>query len=88
MELVAATRTAEDRVAVTLGDGRGLIALEASVEEAVALCDALEQVAVLAGAAAGFSWVATLPAGRDVVRLGIARGRVRLVVEPGPGDPR
>ena len=80
MELVAATLVTPDIVELTLGDAAGLISLCATPLETDALCDAMEQAAVLAGASARTAWLATLPAGAEVVRLGIQGGRVRLVV--------
>ena len=82
MELVAATLITPDLVEITLGDSAGLISLSASPLETTALCDAMEQAAVLAGASARTSWLATLPAGDAMVRLGIRGGRVRLIVGP------
>jgi len=79
---VAATLVTPDLVEITLGDGAGLISLCASPLETTALCDAMEQAAVLAGATPRTSWLATLPAGDEIVRLGISGGRVRLVVGP------
>ena len=79
---MAATLVTPDLVEITLGDGAGLISLCASPLETTALCDAMEQAAVLAGATPRTSWLATLPAGDEIVRLGISGGRVRLVVGP------
>ncbi len=82
MELVAATLITPDSVEITLGDATGLISLSATPLEMAALCDAMEQAAVLAGASPRTAWLAALPAGDAIVRLGIHRGRVRLVVGP------
>jgi hypothetical protein len=82
VELVAATRTADGAVEVTLGDGTGLTTLTGSPLEIAALCDAMEQAAVLAGASPRSAWLADLRAGDAVIRVGIARGRVRFVVGP------
>jgi hypothetical protein len=84
MELLAATRTAAETLEVTLGDDAGLISLSGTPLEIAALCDAMEQAAVLAGASPRTAWLSALPAGDAVVRLGIRGGRVRLVV--GPAD--
>ncbi len=73
---------AEDFVEVTLGDAAGLTALSGSPLEIAALCDAMEQAAVLAGASPRSTWLAELPAGDAVVRLGIHGGRVLFVVGP------
>ena len=83
MELVAATLITPEIVEITLGDGAGLISLSATPLETNALCDAMEQAAVLAGASPRTAWLATLPAGDAIVRLGIHGGRVRLLVGPG-----
>jgi hypothetical protein len=80
MELLSATATDGDRLLVTLADGRGLLRLEASRDEVAALCDAMEEAALLARASACGAWLAELPAGCDAVRIGICSGRVRLVV--------
>ena len=80
MELVAATLITPDLVEITLGDGAGLISLSGTPLETAALCDAMEQAAVLAGASPRTAWLTALPAGDAVVRLGIQGGRVRLVV--------
>jgi hypothetical protein len=83
MELVAATLITPDLVEITLGDAAGLISLSATTLETTALCDAMEQAAVLARASARTAWLATLRAGEAIVHLGIHRGRVRVVVGPG-----
>jgi hypothetical protein len=82
MELVAATLITPDVVEITLGDSAGLISLSASPLETSALCDAMEQAAVLACASTRTSWLAMLPAGDAIVRLGIRGGHVRLVIGP------
>ena len=82
MELVAATLITPEIVEITLGDAGGLISLCATPLETHALCDAMEQAAVLAGASPRTSWLATLSAGDAIVRLGIHGGRVRLLVGP------
>jgi hypothetical protein len=84
MELVAATLITPEIVEITLGDAAGLVSLSATPLETAALCDAMEQAAVLAGASPRTSWLATLRAGDAIVRLGIHGGRVRLLV--GPAD--
>jgi hypothetical protein len=80
VELLAVAHIAEDVVAVTLADPVGVIALAGSAREIAALCDALEQAAALAGASPRSAWLADLPAGDAVVRLGIHAGRVRFLV--------
>ncbi len=82
MELVAATLITPEIVEITLGDAAGLISLSATPLETAALCDAMEQAAVLAGASPRTSWLATLAAGDAIVRIGIHGGRVRLFVGP------
>jgi hypothetical protein len=84
MELVA-TEKSDGRLAVTLADDTGLLRLEGSVAEVVALCDAMEQAAVLAGVAERPAWLATVPVGDEVVRLGVRDGRVRMLVGPAQG---
>jgi hypothetical protein len=83
MELLAAQRTPAGTIRVTLGRPTGVEVLEGSPDEIAALCDAMEQMCVLAGAADDESaWLAALPVGADIVRLGLSRGgRVRLVVQ-------
>jgi hypothetical protein len=81
MELVAAT-IADDVVEVTLSSGDGLLRLEGSPEEIVALCAAMDEVAVLAGASSAPEWLHELPVGADVVRLGVGHGRVRFITGP------
>jgi hypothetical protein len=71
-----------DRLQVTLADDTGLIRLEGSAEEIVALCDAMEQAAVLAGASDRPAWLAAVPVGDEVVHLGVRGGRVRMIVGP------
>ena len=80
MELVSATATDAATVVVTLADGRGLLRLEASPGEVAALCTAMEEAALLARASSRRAWLAAVPAGEDVVRIGVGAGRVRLVV--------
>jgi hypothetical protein len=82
VELLAVAHIAEDVVEVTLADAAGLTSLSGSPREIAALCDAMEQAAVLAGASPRSAWLADLPAGDAVVRLGIHAGRVRFLVGP------
>lgn len=82
MELVAVERRDDATVAVTLSDGAGLISLTGTPLEVAALSDAMEQAAVLAGASQRSAWLAALPVGDAVVRLGVGGGRVRMVVGP------
>jgi hypothetical protein len=81
MELVAA-RISDEQVEVTLADGTGLIGLTGTPDEIVALCEAMDETALLAGASDQPAWVRTVRVGTDVVRLGIGSGRVRLIVGP------
>jgi hypothetical protein len=83
MELVA-TRIGDDQVEVTLADSTGLIVLTGRPEEIVALCEAMDEVALLATASARPAWLHEVRVGAEVVRLGIGNGRVRLLV--GPAD--
>ncbi len=71
---------AEDLVEVTLADAAGVTAVSGSSLEIATLCDAMEQAAVLAAASPRRAWLADLPVGAAVVRLGIHAGRVRFVV--------
>jgi hypothetical protein len=80
MELVSATAVDGETVLVTLADRRGLTRLEASRDEVASLCDAMEEAALLARASHRAAWLAAVPAGGDVVRIGVASGRVRLLV--------
>ncbi len=81
MELVATEET-DGRLAVTLADDTGLTRLEGSPAEVAALCDAMEQAAVLAGIADDPAWLATVRIGDQTVRLGVGNGRVRMLVGP------
>ena len=80
MELVSASPTDAGTVTVTLADARGLTRIDATPEEVAALCDAMEEAALLARASCLPAWLAALPAGEDRVRIGIAGGRGRLLV--------
>jgi hypothetical protein len=82
MELLAVKRSSADTLELTLADGVGLWHFEASEGELAALCDAMEQAAVLAAASERSAWLAAVPVGEAVVRLGIGGGRVRMVVGP------
>ena len=72
MELVAA-KIGEERVEVTLGDGNGLIGLTGTPDEIVTLCEAMDEVALLAGA----SSTAVGARGARGRRRGPARDRER-----------
>jgi hypothetical protein len=80
VELVSATATEAETVVVTLADGCGLTRLEATRDEVASLCDAMEEAALLARASCRAAWLAAVPAGADVVRIGVAAGRVRVIV--------
>ena len=80
VELVSATATDAETVVVTLADARGLTRLEATRDEVASLCDAMEEAVLLARASCRPAWIATVPAGREVVRIGVAAGRVRMLV--------
>ncbi len=73
---------AEDVVEVTLADAAGLTTLSGTALEIAALCDAMEQAAVLAAASPRRAWLADLPVGDVIVRLGIHAGRVGFLVGP------
>jgi hypothetical protein len=81
MELVA-TRISDDRVEVTLADGTGLIGLTGTPDEIVTLCEAMDEVALLATASEQPAWLREVRVGGDLIRLGIGGGRVRLIVGP------
>lgn len=81
MELVAAT-IGDDQIEVTLSDGTGLIGLTGTPDEIVALCEAMDEAALLAGASEQPAWLRAVRVGTEVVRLGIGSGRVRLIVGP------
>ena len=83
MELVA-TRIGDDEIEVTLADGVGLIGLVGAPDEVAALCEAMDEAALLACASARPAWLREVRVGTDVVRLGTGGGRVRFVV--GPAD--
>jgi hypothetical protein len=76
------TRIDGDRVEITLADDIGLTRLAGAAEQIAALCTAMEQAAVLAGASERPAWLCELRVGEDVVRLGIGHGRVRLLTGP------
>jgi len=82
MELVSTTSAGGGTLLVTLADATGLTRLEASRAEIAALSDALEEAALLARASPRIAWLGTLRAGGDTVRVGIGRGRVRVLVGP------
>ncbi len=77
-----AAKIGDDRVEVTLGVFNGLIGLTGTPDEIVTLCEAMDEVALLAGASEQPAWVREVRVGADVVRLGIGSGRVRLIVGP------
>lgn len=81
MELVGA-RIGDETVEVTLSNGDGLLYLEGTPEQIAALCAAMDEVAVLATASDEPAWVIDVRVGDQLVRLGIGRGRVRLLIGP------
>jgi hypothetical protein len=81
MQLLA-TRELGDELEVTLADGSAVTRLIGSPQEIAALCDAMEQAAVLAGASPRATWLPPVRVGANLVRLGFARGRVRMVTGP------
>ena len=85
MELVAAHPTEHGTVKVTLAFTGGLQTLEGTPEEITALCDAMNEMCVLAGASPDDqAWVSEVRVGPDRVRLGVGGGgRVRFLVVTG-----
>ena len=81
MELVAA-KIGDDRVEVTLADATGVIGLTGTPDEIVALCEAMDEAALLATASEQRAWLRDVRVGDDVIRFGIGSGRVRLIVGP------
>src|ERR687897_669353 len=63
MELVSATTTQAGTLVVTLAEPRGLLRLEATRAEVAALCDAMEQAALLARASMRAAWLSDVAAG-------------------------
>jgi hypothetical protein len=83
MELVAAQPTEQGTVRVTLAFAGGLRSLEGTTNEITALCEAMNQMCVLAGAAPDDqAWVTEIHVGPDTVRLGVGGGgRVRFKID-------
>jgi hypothetical protein len=90
MELLAVNHLADGTIQVSLAHSGGLERLAGTPIQIAALCDAMEEMALLARASDDESaWLTELVVGGDVVRLGLAPGgRVRLRVVAGAPRPR